>query len=68
MAMTLACDTYFQLYEMIAVLVAVAFVPNDSHVRLAFPKKSVEHATYEVVEPNDLAAVALLPIVNVVKH
>lgn len=68
MAMTLACDTYFQLYEMIVVLVAVVFVPNDSHVRLTFPKKSVEHAIYEVVEPDDLAAVALLPIVNVVKH
>lgn len=52
MTMTLACGTYFQLCVTIVVVerMVVAASPNDSHARLAFPKKSVEHVAYEEVD------------------
>lgn len=65
---TSAYDTYFQRCEMIVAQVAAAAVfPNDSYARWAFP--FVERVACEVAAVHrGPAAVALLPIANVVTH
>lgn len=67
MIRTLACDTYSRRYDwIVALMVAVVFL-SDSHVRSAFPMKSVERVTYVLEAVHHELAVAVSSAIVIVE-